>query len=308
MLGYAAMNRTLREASPPVRCNRSMQKQTFEDRGPSYAADLAVQNLTDLLTILRWNARHGIFFYRCTSELFPWNLRYDLEELPRYDEVAEIAAACGEFVSDNGIRLTFHPNHYCKLASTTADTARRSARDLRNHGQWLDLMELPRTPYYCINVHIGATYGDKEATAARFCERVDELPAAAADRLTVENDDKSGLYGTTELVTQVADECGVPVTYDHHHHKFTDRGETYREAFELARQTWDVRPVAHVSEAERLHTGDTTVRPQSHSAYVETIPAWLRTDADVMVEATAKERAVLYHTLDRGTAGPSARV
>ncbi|MEZ3145708.1 UV DNA damage repair endonuclease UvsE [Halobaculum sp. MBLA0143] len=299
MLGYAAMNRTLREESPPVRCNRSMQEATFEERGLSYVSELALQNVRDLLSILRWNVRHGIFFYRCTSKLLPWNLRYEVEELPQYDELADRLAEVGAFVRENGIRLTFHPNYYCKLASTSEDTARRSARDLANHGRWLDLMELPRTPYHAINVHVGATYGDREATLARFCERVDDLPTRAADRLVVENDDDEGLYAVGELADGVTNECGVPVTFDYHHHKFTHRGATYREGFARARETWDERPVVHLSEAERLHTGDTSVRPQSHATYVETVPDWLRAAADVMLEADAKERAVLYHTLTR---------
>lgn len=293
------MNRTLREESPPVRCNRSMREATFEERGLSYVAELALQNVRDLQQILRWNVRHGIFFYRCPSKLLPWNLRYEVADLPRYDELADRLAEVGAFVRENGIRLTFHPNYYCKLASTSADTARRSARDLANHGRWLDLMELPRTPYHAINVHVGATYGDREATLARFCERVDDLPPRAADRLVVENDDDESLYGVAELADGVARECGVPVTFDYHHHKFTHRGRTYREGFARARETWDERPVAHLSEAERLHTGDTSVRPQSHAARVETVPDWLAAAADVMLEADAKERAVLYHTLER---------
>ncbi|MEZ3117331.1 UV DNA damage repair endonuclease UvsE [Halobaculum sp. MBLA0147] len=306
MLGYAAMNRTLREETPPVRCNRSMREATFEDRGLEYVAELAVQNLSDLLTTLQWNVRHGIFFYRCTSKLIPWNLRYEIERLPRFDEIRRLAERIGEFVETNGVRLTFHPNYYCKLASTSTDTAERSARDLANHGRWLDLMGLPRRPYYGIVVHVGATYGDREATLTRFCARVDDLPAAAADRLTVENDDEEALYSADELVRGVAEECGVPVTLDYHHHSFTDRGYSYREAYDLARETWDGPPVVHLSEAERLHTGDTTTSPQSHADYVAEIPAWLRaSDADVMLEAHAKERAVLYHTLDHETGGPA---
>jgi len=299
VLGYAAMNRTLREEESPVRCNRSMREQTFEDRGLSYVAELAIQNARDLLRILRWNVRHGIFFYRCTSKLVPWNLRYEIESLPRFGELADLLGDVGSFVRENGVRLTFHPNYYCKLASTSTDTADRSARDVANHGRWLDLMDLPRTPYHAINVHVGATYGDRAATLARFCERVDDLPDRAADRLTVENDDDESCYSAGELADGVANECGVPVTFDYHHHKFTHRGASYREAFTRARETWDVRPVTHLSEAERLHARDDSIRPQSHAEYVARVPSWLRAESDVMLEADAKERAVLYHTLDR---------
>ncbi len=83
------------------------------------------------------------------------------------------------------MRLTFHPSHWCKLASESADTVARAVESVTHHGRWLDLMELPRSPRYAINVHIGAHYGDKAATADRFCDVVTALPPRARERLTV---------------------------------------------------------------------------------------------------------------------------
>lgn len=83
---------------------------------------------------------HDIFFYRCTSDLVPWNSQFDLHDLPDYDEIERVASKCGEFVRDNDVRLTFHPDHWCKLASESADTVERSLRDLDVHGTWLDLL------------------------------------------------------------------------------------------------------------------------------------------------------------------------
>jgi len=85
MLGYACLNRTLRERDPPLRCNRDMQRKTWEARGLDYAAELARQNLADLYEILQWNLGNDIHFYRCTSDLVPWNSQFDLEALPNYD-------------------------------------------------------------------------------------------------------------------------------------------------------------------------------------------------------------------------------
>ena len=193
MLGYACLNRTLRECEPPLRCNRDMQRTTWETRGIDYAGDLARQNLADLAEILEWNAAHDIRFYRCTSDLVPWNSQFDLEDLPNYDRIAELAADCGSLVREVGMRLTFHPAHWCKLASETASTVENSLTAVEYHADWLDLLGLPRSPYYSINVHIGATYGDKAATAERFRDAVSRLSPGARRRLTVENDDKASL-------------------------------------------------------------------------------------------------------------------
>ncbi len=291
MLGYPCMNRTLRDREEPLRCNRGMQKATFEERGPAYAADLARQNLRDLRTILEWNNEHGIGFYRVTSTLVPWNSQFDLAELETYDELARLAARCGDYVREHGMRLTFHPDYWCRLASSSRDTVERSLRAVEYHADWLDLMGLARSPYFGINVHIGATYGDRAATAERFRDAVCELSSGARARLTVENDDEAGLWAVTELVEQVSDRVGVPVVFDYHHHSFSDRGLSYREGFERAAETWDCRPAVHYSEPARLHGADT--KPQAHAEYVAGVPGWLRDRADVMVEAGAKERALL---------------
>ncbi|WP_417936245.1 UV DNA damage repair endonuclease UvsE [Haloarcula onubensis] len=290
MLGYACMNRTLREREPPLRCNRGMQRKTWESRGIEYAAELARRNLADLYEILQWNAENDIYFYRCSSDLVPWNSQFDLEDLPDYGGIADLAADCGEFVREHGMRLTFHPAHWCKLASETESTVENSLTAVEYHADWLDLLDLDRSPYYGINVHIGATYGDKAATAERFRDAVARLSPGARKRLTVENDDKASLWSVPELVEAVGET--VPVVFDYHHHQFTDRGLTYRAAFDLARTTWgDIRPVAHYSEPARLHGAD--ARPQAHADYAAAVPAWLREAADVMVEAGAKERALL---------------
>ncbi len=292
MLGYAAMNHTLRDREQPLRCNRDMHKQTWESEGIAYAGELAEQNFTDLREILEWNLDHGIRFYRCSSNLVPWNSQFDLEELPNFEAVRDVARECGALVSANDMRLTFHPSYWCKLASESEDTVARSVESVSHHGRWLDLMELPRSPRHAINVHIGAHYGDKTATADRFCQVVRRLPARARDRLTVENDDTDSLWGVEELFTAVASQADIPVTFDYHHHTFTDRGLTYREGFELAAETWDAaRPIAHYSEPARLH-GDPEAQPQDHAERIAGVPDWLRRRADVMVEAHGKEKAV----------------
>jgi len=285
------MNRTLRDRDDPVRCNRDMRRATWESDGLPYASELTRQNFADLLTVLRWNRDHDVRFYRCTSTLVPWNSQFDLEALPDYDEIRRLAEACGALVDDAGMRLTFHPDYWCKLASESPATVDRSVEAVEYHADWLDLMGLDRSPRYAINVHIGATYGDKTATAERFRDAVRSLSPGARRRLTVENDDKPGLWSVTELAASVSDPVGVPVTFDYLHHYFTDRGDTYREGFETAAATWgDVRPIAHYSEPKRLR--DPEARPQAHADRVADLPAWLRERADVMVEAGAKERAL----------------
>ena len=126
----------------------------------------------------------------------PWNSQFDTTDLPNFERIRSLARECGTLVTANGMRLTFHPSHWCTLASESGDTVARSVESVTHHGRWLDLMELPRSPRCAIDVHIGAHYGDKAATADRFCDVVGDLPPRARDRLTVENenDDTGSLW------------------------------------------------------------------------------------------------------------------
>ena len=298
------MNRTLREEDD-VRTNRGMQKATFEERGLPYAGELAISNCRGLLRVLRWNVANDIDFFRISSALLPWFSQYELGELPNADAVQEALAEVGALAREHDIRLTFHPNHFVKLASPKEDVVARSIADLENHGALCDAMGLARSPYNSINVHIGAHYGDKDATRRRFCEHFQELSASVRSRLTVENDDKESLWSVPELVNQVHAGIGIPVVYDELHHQFTDRGLSRKEALTRATATWadcGETPIIHYSEARRLHEADPTVRPQNHSDYIAgPIRTW-DSGADVMIEAKAKERAVLAYRGDERTA------
>jgi len=294
-LGYVALNRTLREED--VRTNRGMRESTFEKRGLAYAGELAEENIRGLLRILGWNVEHDIYFYRISSDLIPWYSQYDLEELPNSETVLELLAEVGEFAESHDIRLTFHPDHFVKLASPTESVVENSIRDLECHGELMDAMGLARSPYNSINIHIGAHYGDKAATAERFCAVVESLSPAVKSRLTVENDDKESLWSVPELVESVHNEIGIPVVYDELHHQFTDRGLTRMEALELAAETWpdNVRPIIHYSESRRLHEADSAVSPQHHSAYVDGPIRTAGREIDVMLEAKQKELALLQY-------------
>ncbi|RBI59957.1 UV DNA damage repair endonuclease UvsE [halophilic archaeon] len=291
--GYAAMNVTLREQG--IRTNRGMRKATFEERGLAYASELAEQNCRDLRRIIDWNLDHDIRYYRIASDLLPWFSKYDLDDLPSAETIRRLLVEIGNRAREHDLRLTFHPDHFVKLASDDDDVVERSVTDLENHGALLDTMELPRTPYHAINIHIGAHYGDKEATGERFCKHFKRLSPAVQNRLTVENDDTESLWGIPELVDAVHDRVGIPITYDDLHHQFTSRGLTRREALIRATETWETKPIVHYSESRRLHTADPSIRPQNHSDYITGPIQTYGTDVDVMIEAKQKELAVLRY-------------
>ena len=112
----------------------------------------------------------------------------------------------------------------------------------------MDLMGLPRTHWCKINIHVGGAYGDKPETLKRFSENFKLLPASVQGRLSVENDDKPGLYTVTDLLT-VHQTTGIPIVFDYFHHKLHPGIQTEEEAFLTAFNTWDVKPIFHYSSS-----------------------------------------------------------
>lgn len=291
--GYACINRTLREHD--VRTNRDMKQATFDDDTElQYTAELCVSNLKGLLEVLEWNVQHDIYVFRITSMPFPWFTEWSVSDLPDDGEYTEhdVRAYANEiatFVQQHDIRLTMHPGHYCCLASPTDSTYHNAVDSLKAHARFFDLLEQPRSPHAAINIHIGGTYDDKEATLWRFGDRYQQLPDAVRSRLVVENDDTQSQFSVQDLY-RLYREVDIPVTFDYHHHHCHPGSLNERSALHYASRTWpdDVRQLTHYSESHPDKS-----RPQAHSEYVQSLPDDYGKCFDCIVEAKGKEQAVI---------------
>jgi len=134
------------------------------------------------------------------------------------------------------------------------------------------------------------------------------------------------MYSVRELYEMLYQEIAIPVTFDYWHHTFNTGDLSEREAFFLARETWDrhhVTQCTHYSESRRresqtliermfTHHGIsledlpkwptfqkqykefTKIREAAHADYILTTPNTYGVDSlDIMVEAKAKEQALL---------------
>ena len=54
-IGYACINMTLGSQKPKVTTNRGMIRKTFDEKGISYVSELALQNVRDLIEVIKWN-------------------------------------------------------------------------------------------------------------------------------------------------------------------------------------------------------------------------------------------------------------
>lgn len=298
--GYACINMQLSNPqdfgghkNDRITTNRSMIKRTFQEKGIEYASSLALLNILDLQKVLEWNVQHGINFFRLSSNVFPWASEYQLHDMPDYEAIYEACERSGNYIRQHGIRITSHPGPFNKLASPKERVFENTKRDLEIHGEFFDMLGLPRDHYAKINIHVGAAYNNKPVALDTFVRNFERLPVSVTSRLTVENDDRQSLYSTQELYDGVFTRTGIPIVFDYHHHGFCTGDLTEKQALELAISTWgDIKPVVHYSESRAEEKKDAKIRPHAHSDYVNGPVDDYGYDLDVMIEAKAKELAL----------------
>lgn len=285
-IGYACINLTLHEEG--ITSTRGMIKRTFQEKGIQYASQLALKNVEDLLRITNWNVENGIKIFRVTSDLFPWASEYKLPNLPDFPEIRNYLEEIGK----KAIRLTVHPGPFNKLAGEGATLA-NTITDLEIHSEIFDLMGLSASHWNKINIHVGGAYGDKTETLKKFGRNFRLLSENLQKRLTVENDDKSGLYTIAELYP-LHEDIGIPLVFDYFHHSLYPGHQTEQEAFEMAYSTWDVRPVFHYSDS-RKENEDPACKREAHSDWVYGSINTYGKDIDIMLETKMKELSVMKY-------------
>jgi UV DNA damage endonuclease len=290
-IGYACINMTI---GKKITTNRSMVKKTFNAKGLDYVSELALLNAKDIIKILEWNRLNGINFFRLSSSIVPWGDNIDLTQLKDYKEIRSELKKAGDFAKFHNIRITSHPGPFCVLTSPKESVVLATIADLELHGKIFDMMGLSKTPYNKINIHCNGVYGDKKSAMDRFIKNFKRLSKSVQNRLTVENDDKASMYSVKDLM-YIHKAIKIPIVFDYHHHQFCTGDLSEEQALKLAATTWpkDITPVVHYSESKALHENDSKQKPQAHSDYINALPNTYELDVDIMVEAKAKELAIL---------------
>ena len=302
-IGYACINMQLsypqkwggqERGVKPITTGRSMIRRTFDTKGLDYASEVTLNNVRDLDKIIDWNILNGYDFFRITSGLAPWKSEYMWDDLKDIDDIRMWLHSAGVKAKTHNIRITSHPGPFNVLTSPHEHVVKNCIGDLTDHGDVFDMMNLSRTPYNKINIHLGGAYGDKESAMDRFCKNFEKLPESVQTRLTVENDDKASMYSVKELYNGIYKRIGVPIVFDYHHHRFCSGSLSEQEALELAMSTWpqEIIPVVHYSESRSIEQEDDKIKPQAHSDYVYDYIDTYGNVVDIMIEAKHKELAV----------------
>ena len=295
-LGLCCLNTKLRDQKPPVFASRRMIVRTVLEQGVDVLKEKILQNLRDVITMIKWNEKHGIKVFRLSSELFPHKTNPAIPDYT-FDFAVPLLQEIGNLARSLGHRLTFHPGQYNVVGTPDPARFKQTSDDLEYHATVLDIMGMGDDSVMV--VHAGGLYGDKEATKERWCKQFMDLPDCVRRRLVLENCEHA--FHVQDCL-DVSAKIGIPVVFDTHHH------ECYRllhkeeqlgeggEYMEAVLETWrkrSIKPKFHVSEQGAGRTGH-------HSDFVEVIPEYLLeiptkygVSIDIMIEAKLKEQAVL---------------
>ncbi|GAA5806196.1 hypothetical protein HPULCUR_011727 [Helicostylum pulchrum] len=287
-LGYACINTYLRKQKPSVFSARTCRLDTVEKKGEEYVRELALLNIADLKTMIKWNEENKIKFMRISSDIFPFasheKAGYNIDFAK--NELSEVGVLAKKFNQ----RLTMHPGQYNQLVSLTPKVVANTIRELDYHARMMDLMGLDQDSVMII--HMGGVYGDRQSALARFEAEYTKLPENIIRRLVLENDELG--YSVSDLLP-ICKKLGIPLVLDWHHHHINPGNVTdLISLLPEINKTWTdkgIKPKQHYSESRR---GAVTIMEQrAHSDRVQFLPP-TTDDVDLMIEAKDKEQAVFH--------------
>ena len=282
-------------AKQKIRVNRGATKKTILTKGLGHVSKLILLNLEDTLKILEWNVENDILVYRMSSDSFSHMDMYEFEDLPNFELIKSKLKLIGDFIKENKLRTGYHPSHFNVLASLNPSVVEKTIKELNKHAQIMDFMDLPKTHYYPINIHVNITKPTKEESLERFCENFERLSESCKSRLTIENDDFANQYSVKDLYEGLYKKINIPIVFDQFHFLHGPQDQTMEEALKLSLTTWNVKPLTHMSSSKLLESNDTKIKKTAHSDYIYEDIETFGFDFDTELECKQKELAVLKY-------------
>ena len=304
-LGLCCINTELRNMKEPIFPNRTCRLSTAINKGLEYVKQLAINNLQDVLKILKWNYIHDIRAYRLSSDMFPHiNNPAFRNSLHKYGNryslhfAKKLLRKIGKKAYKYGIRLSFHPGQYNQIGTPKENVFNNTVSDLSVHARILDIIEDKiniKENKGIICIHGGGIYNDKENTIKRWISNFKKLPTYVQNRICLENCENC--YSTSDCL-KICNQVNIPLIFDIHHYNCYNilHTEIIQESPECLLpcilDTWnkrELKPYFHISEQGSGRIGH-------HSDYIEIIPEYIlniNQHITLDVEAKAKEQAIL---------------
>lgn len=290
--GYVSTALALWEASPSRTLTFANWKKQDEGNRLDKLYYLTEQNLKNTIRILHYNIAHGIEVYRMSSSLVPlathpevmWDFTSPFKDL--FEQI-------GAMVQHHQLRVSFHPNQFTLFTSPKEHITANAIIDMTYHYKMLEAMGIQNDAN--INIHVGGTYGNKEAAIETFNGNFVKLDEQIRMQTTLENDDKT--Y-TAEETLAICEQHHIPFVFDYHHHWANPGDIDFETLLPRIFATWERTgkvPKFHLSSPK----SDKLIR--AHADYVDldfAVPFIqalkdFGKSADIIIEAKAKDLAAL---------------
>lgn len=298
-LGFVAMSLKLKDASPSKTVTyKSLMKRLNDEVRLYHLKKLTKTNLENTMRILIHAKAFGIEVYRLTSKLIPLATHTDVLDWNYIEGFKDTFIKIGNFIKENNIRISAHPDHFTILNSPRKDVIEASFRDLEYHKNIFDAMGLGTEAKLVI--HVGGVYSDKKQAIIRFKNHFNQLSPSISKRIILENDDKC--Y-TVSDVLDLSKALDIPTVLDVHHYTCNKNSdEKLSVLLPQIFETWHgqiLPPKIHFSspksEKQFRHHAD-NINTDDFINFLD-MARILKKDIDVMLEAKNKDIA-LFNLVD----------
>jgi UV DNA damage endonuclease len=130
-IGYPCIHLSL-----PCRSSRTFRLASYSEERMHITVK---NNLECLMSILEFNVKNNLLFFRITSDLIPF-ASHPACKFPWQKEFKKNFRKIGNFIIKHKIRVTMHPDQFTLINSPDRGIFNRSVRELRYHSDVLDLL------------------------------------------------------------------------------------------------------------------------------------------------------------------------
>ena len=289
-IGYPCINLTIKNPNSSTFRLKSYSEKRFNET--------VLNNLDHLLSILKFNKINSIYFFRISSDIIPF-ASHPVCEIDWSDTFKVKLREIGDFITQNNMRVSMHPDQFVILNSKNEDIVKNSIRELEYHCELLDSMDLPYNAK--IQIHGGGVYGNKEKAKKNFVNNFSKfVEGNLKKRLVIENDDRS--YSLKDCL-DINAETDIPIVFDTFHHECLNNGETIQQALSSFVKTWnypiDGNPIIDYSTQNIGERKGKHAKTLDKNHFLDMYNEFLRVckenkiNMDIMLEIKDKEKSAL---------------
>ena len=255
-------------------------------RGEEKRTKIFLENLNNLMEILKYNKKNNIHFYRMTSNLVPlltYKDSYNNILIKNKYKLKEI----GKYIKENNMRVDIHIDQFNVLNSINKEVVENTISSLNYYDDLMQKLDLDTN----IIIHVGSSQGGKNESIKRFIDNFNKLKKSVQKKIVIENDDKTF---NIRNVLNLCKKINVPMVLDYHHFLINRNNEKIEDYIIDIFNTWDTIPKIHFSSPKNKREKRNHHEYINSDTFIEFIEKIKFCDIsfDVMIEAKYKDEAL----------------